>query len=92
MISETGPSVLPNAPCRYPSWVTAAAVNSSIYLAGIPLPLGGRPSAVGGEAGTDLIDESNNPLLPGLGLGQQEAVIACNYKFITVIVTNVRDC
>lgn len=30
----------------------------------------------------DLMDESNNPLLPGFGLGQRVAVIACNYEFI----------
>lgn len=37
-----------------------------------------------------LMDGSNNPLLPGLGLRQQEAVIASNYEFIRVIVSNVK--
>lgn len=46
----------------------------------------------GSEAGRDLMDESNNPLLPGFGLGQREAVIACNYRFIIALVSYDRIC
>lgn len=73
VISETAPSVLPNAPLEHPSWVTSMLSPS---LFSYPTYLTGR----------DLMDESNNPLLPGFSLGQRVAVIACNYKFIKLIV------